>query len=86
MKQHQQQGERLSLETAAMLYKAQHPEKYVKKPTTTPTDKVRKQKSTNINGGSRGTPKDSQSGNHIPSFPKGTMTSDIADYYLDKLD
>lgn len=84
--QHQQQGERLSLETAAMLYKAQHPEKYVKKPATTPTDKVRKQKSTNINGGSRGTPKDAQGGNNIHSFPTGTMPSDIADYYLDKLD
>lgn len=77
--QHHRQGENISIETAAYLYKAQHPDALKPKPTTTPTDKVRKAKSTNINGGAKGKAMPEQ--RH--TFPPGTMPSDIIDYYLD---
>lgn len=77
--QHHRQGENISIETAAYLYKAQHPDALKPKPTTTPTDKMRKAKSTNINGGARGKAMPEQ--RH--TFPPGTMPSDIVDYYLD---
>lgn len=77
--QHHRQGENISIETAAYLYKAQHPDALKPKPTTTPTDKMRKAKSTNINGGAKGKAMPEQ--RH--TFPPGTMPSDIIDYYLD---
>ena len=77
--QHHRQGENISIETAAYLYKAQHPNALKPKPTTTATDKVRKAKSTNINGGAKGKAMPEQ--RH--TFPPGTMPSDIIDYYLD---
>ena len=77
--QHHRQGENISIETAAYLYKAQHPDALKPKPTTTPTDKMRKAKSTNINGGAKGKAVPEQ--RH--TFPPGTMPSDIIDYYLD---
>lgn len=77
--QHHRQGENISIETAAYLYKAQHPNAPKPKPTTTATDKVRKAKSTNINGGAKGKAMPEQ--RH--TFPPGTMPSDIIDYYLD---
>ena len=77
--QHHRQGENISIETAAYLYKAQHPDALKPKPTTTATDKVRKAKSTNINGGAKGKAMPEQ--RH--TFPPGTMPSDIIDYYLD---
>ena len=77
--QHHRQGENISIETAAYLYKAQHPDALKPKPTTTATDKVRKAKSTNINGGAKGRAMPEQ--RH--TFPPGTMPSDIIDYYLD---
>lgn len=77
--QHHRQGENISIETAAYLYKAQHPDALKPKPTTTATDKVRKAKSTNINGGAKGGAMPEQ--RH--TFPPGTMPSDIIDYYLD---
>ena len=77
--QHHRQGENISIETAAYLYKAQHPNALKPKPTTTATDKVRKAKSTNINGGAKGKAIPEQ--RH--TFPPGTMPSDIIDYYLD---
>lgn len=77
--QHHRQGENVSIETAAYLYKAQHPDALKPKPTTTATDKVRKAKSTNINGGAKGKAMPEQ--RH--TFPPGTMPSDIIDYYLD---
>lgn len=77
--QHHRQGENISIETAAYLYKAQHPDVLKPKPTATATDKVRKAKSTNINGGAKGKAMPEQ--RH--TFPPGTMPSDIIDYYLD---
>ena len=77
--QHHRQGENISIETAAYLYKAQHSDALKPKPTTTATDKVRKAKSTNINGGAKGRAMPEQ--RH--TFPPGTMPSDIIDYYLD---
>lgn len=77
--QHHRQGENISIETAAYLYKAQHPDALKPKPTTTATDKARKAKSTNINGGAKGKAMPEQ--RH--TFPPGTMPSDIIDYYLD---
>ena len=77
--QHHRQGENISIETAAYLYKAQHPDALKPKPTTTPTDKMRKAKSTNINGGAKGKAMPEQ----MHTFPPGTMPSDIIDYYLD---
>lgn len=77
--EHHRQGENISIETAAYLYKAQHPDALKPKPTTTPTDKMRKAKSTNINGGAKGKAMPEQ--RH--TFPPGTMPSDIIDYYLD---
>lgn len=77
--QHHRQGENISIETAAYLYKAQHPDALKPKPITTPTDKMRKAKSTNINGGAKGKAMPEQ--RH--TFPPGTMPSDIIDYYLD---
>lgn len=77
--QHHRQGENISIKTAAYLYKAQHPDALKPKPTTTPTDKMRKAKSTNINGGAKGKAMPEQ--RH--TFPPGTMPSDIIDYYLD---
>lgn len=77
--QRHRQGENISIETAAYLYKAQHPDALKPKPTTTPTDKMRKAKSTNINGGAKGKAMPEQ--RH--TFPPGTMPSDIIDYYLD---
>lgn len=77
--QHHRQGENISIETAAYLYKAQHSDALKPKPTTTATDKVRKAKSTNINGGAKGKAMPEQ--RH--TFPPGTMPSDIIDYYLD---
>ena len=76
---HHRQGENISIETAAYLYKAQHPDALKPKPTTTATDKMRKAKSTNINGGAKGKAMPEQ--RH--TFPPGTMPSDIIDYYLD---
>lgn len=84
--QHRGAGENITLETAAQVYKALHPEAFKPVSSTTATDKVRKQKSANINGGSRGTRKDATSGSDVHVFPTGTKPSDIADYYLDKLD
>lgn len=77
--QHHRQGENISIETAAYLYKAQHPDVLKPKPTATATDKMRKAKSTNINGGAKGKAIPEQ--RH--TFPPGTMPSDIIDYYLD---
>ena len=77
--QHHRQGENISIETAAYLYKAQHPDVLKPKPTATATDKMRKAKSTNINGGAKGKAMPEQ--RH--TFPPGTMPSDIIDYYLD---
>ena len=77
--EHHRQGENISIETAAYLYRAQHPDALKPKPTTTATDKVRKAKSTNINGGAKGKAMPEQ--RH--TFPPGTMPSDIIDYYLD---
>lgn len=77
--QYRERGENVSIETATTLYKAQHPNELKPKPTTTPTDKVRKAKSTNINGGAKGGAVPEQK----HTFPAGTMPSDIIDYYLD---
>ena len=77
--QHHRQGENISIETATYLYKAQHPDVLKPKPTATATDKMRKAKSTNINGGAKGKAMPEQ--RH--TFPPGTMPSDIIDYYLD---
>lgn len=84
--QHRGAGENITLETAAQVYKALHPEAFKPVSSTTATDKVRKKKSANINGGSRGTRKDATSDSNVHVFPAGTKPSDIADYYLDKLD
>lgn len=77
--QYHGRGENISIDTATALYKAQHPDELKPKPATTPTDKVRKAKSTNINGGAKGGAVPEQ--RH--TFPAGTMPSDIIDYYLD---
>lgn len=77
--QYRGRGENISIDTATALYKAQHPDELKPKQTTTPTDKMRKAKSTNINGGAKGKAMPEQ--RH--TFPPGTMPSDIIDYYLD---
>ena len=85
--EYQGRGESISVETAGQIYKAQHPELYVKKPTKSAADNERKQKSRNIAGtAGRGTASAAKGTDTPRAWPVGTSASDIADYYADQLD
>lgn len=82
-------GENISIETAGRIFKAEHPDLYVTKPTKSPADAERKKASRNISGGGgRGTVSDAKKGGEAKAkvFPVGTSAEDIADYYADQLD
>ena len=77
-------GSNLSVEDAAYIYKAQHPEKFTtqKKSEETAADKERKRISSKIGSPLGGKPSEGQM---RPNF-KGMSATDIADYYSDQLD
>ena len=72
-------GEQVSVVSAGKMFKADHPELYVVKPTTSKGDQERKNASKNINGGGRGTPASAAKPNDRPVYPIGMTASDIAD-------
>ncbi|ATW62207.1 hypothetical protein CQ476_06 [TM7 phage DolZOral124_53_65] len=79
-------GEKISVETAGRIFKAEHPDLYQKKPTKSPADKERKAASSIVYGGGRGTSGDAKSVDKPKVFPVGTSAEDIADYYSEILD
>lgn len=80
-------GEIISIETAGQIFKANHPELYQTKPTKSPADAERKQKSRNIAGtAGRGTAGDAKGKEKSRAWPVGTSAADIADSYADQLD
>ena len=80
-------GENISIETAGHIFKANNPDLYVTKPTKSPADAERKNKSRNIAGSAgRGTASDAKSGDKAKRWPVGTSAADIADAYADQLD
>lgn len=80
-------GEIISIETAGQIFKANHPELYQTKPTKSPADAERKQKSRNIAGtAGRGTASDAKGKEKGKAWPVGTSAADIADAYADQLD
>lgn len=80
-------GETISIETAGQIFKANHPELYQTKPTKSPADAERKQKSRNIAGtAGRGTAGDAKGKEKSRAWPVGTSAADIADAYADQLD
>lgn len=75
-------GEQVSVVSAGKMFKADHPELYVTKPTVSPADAERKAKSKNIAGGGRGTQqqaKQEQSKQDRSKYPVGMSITDIAD-------
>ena len=80
-------GENISIATAGQIFKANNPDLYVTKPTKSPADAERKQKSRNIAGtAGRGTASDAKGGDKAKKWPVGTSAADIADAYADQLD
>lgn len=75
-------GEQVSVVSAGKMYKADHPELYVAKPTVSKGDAERKAKSKNIAGGGRGTQqqaKQDQNKQERSKYPVGMSITDIAD-------
>lgn len=73
-------GEQVSVVSAGKMYRADHPDLYVVKPTTSKGDAERKKTANNINGGGRGTPAAAAKNNNDRSkYPIGMSLSDIAD-------
>lgn len=75
-------GENVSVVSAGKMFKADHPELYVTKPTTSKGDAERKAKSKNIAGGGRGTQqqaKQEQNKQDRSKYPVGMSITDIAD-------
>lgn len=86
-REYQARGENISIETAGRIFKAEHPDLYIAKPTKSPADAERKQKSRNIAGtAGRGTASDAKGGDKAKRWPVGTSAADIADAYADQLD
>lgn len=76
-----QQGEQVSVVSAGKMFKADHPELYQTKPTTSKADAERKAKSKNIAGGGRGTTQQAkQNSNERPKYPPGMSIQDIAEF------
>lgn len=86
-REYQARGENISIATAGRIFQAENPDLYKAKPTKSPADAERKNKSRNIAGkGSRGTTGDAKSGSKGKAWPVGTSAADIADAYADQLD
>lgn len=76
-----EQGEQVSVVSAGKMFKADHPELYQTKPTTSKADAERKAKSKNIAGGGRGTTQQAkQNSNERPKYPVGMSIQDIAEF------
>lgn len=74
------QGENVSIVSAGKMYKADHPELYVTKPTTSRGDAERKAKAKNISGGGRGTQQQAKkTEDQARRYPVGMSAAEIAE-------